>query len=520
LTGRAPSIPVARPMSLKKNIVASYASQIYVTLVGILILPMYLKYMGAEVYGLVGFFTMLQAWFNLLDMGFTPTVARETARFRGGATDAVTYRHLLRALQLVFLLVAMLGGGAMFVFSGTIATGWLNVQTLPLTQVQTALQLMACGVALRWMSGLYRSCISGSERLVWLGGFNALIATLRFVGVLPILMWVGHSSTIFFSYQLLVAIVELAGLGYKARSLFPAAPPGIRLYWAPAKLIGAVKPLLRFSLTIAFTSSVWVLVTQTDKLVLSKLLPLAQYGYFTLAVLAASGVMMVSGPISGALLPRMVRLQAQGDEAGLIKLYRNATQLVAVIAMPTCAMLTFFAEQVLRAWTGDAAAAAQAAPVLRLYALGNGFLAMSAFAYYLQYAKGDLKLHFIGNALYVAILIPALILATLHNGVTGAGYAWLVANAMFFIVWIPRVHHRLVKGLHRRWLIGDVGSSLLTTLLSSTLVYGLMHWPQDRIQLIVWLAVTGIVIVASAASGSALLRQIISKKWRARIARY
>ena len=79
-------------MSLKRNILASYASQIYVTLVGILILPLYLKYMGAEAYGLVGFFTMLQAWFNLLDMGLTPTVARETARFRGGATDALSYR--------------------------------------------------------------------------------------------------------------------------------------------------------------------------------------------------------------------------------------------------------------------------------------------------------------------------------------------------------------------------------------------------------------------------------------------
>ena len=94
--------------------------------------------------------------------------------------------------------------------------------------------------------------------------------------------------------------------------------------------------------------------------------------------LAASGVMM-SGPISGALLPRMARLQAEGDEAGLIGLYRNATQMVAVIAIPACLVLTFFAEQVLWVWTGDTYAATQAAPLLRLYAMGNGFLAMAAF---------------------------------------------------------------------------------------------------------------------------------------------
>ncbi len=64
-------------MSLKKNIIANYASQLYVTGVGILILPLYIKYMGAEAYGLVGFFTMLQAWFAVLDLGLTPTIGRE-----------------------------------------------------------------------------------------------------------------------------------------------------------------------------------------------------------------------------------------------------------------------------------------------------------------------------------------------------------------------------------------------------------------------------------------------------------
>ena len=505
-------------MSLKRNILASYASQIYVTLVGILILPLYLKYMGAEAYGLVGFFTMLQAWFNLLDMGLTPTVARETARFRGGASDALSYRRLLRALQLIFFAVALLGGGAMFVFSGFIATGWLKVQTLPLAQVQLALQLMAVGVALRWMSGLYRGCISGSERLVWLGGFNAFVATLRFVGVLPILIWIGHSPAVFFTYQLLVAVIELAGLAAKAYGLFPAIPPDQSLGWSSASLFKPIKPVLKFSLTIAFTSSVWVLVTQTDKLVLSKLLPLADYGYFTLAVLAASGVMMISGPISGALLPRMARLQAEGDETGLISLYRNATQMVAVIAIPACLVLAFFAEQVLWAWTGDAHAATLAAPVLRLYALGNGFLAMAAFPYYLQFAKGDLKLHLIGNALFVALLIPSLIWATMHYGVIGAGWAWLGGNAVYFLAWVPTVHGRFVKGLHRLWLLRDVGAIAVLTAIGAAFANGLMNWSQSRVDVAIGIAVVGIVLLILASTASSLVREMIGIKWRVHFA--
>ena len=50
------------------------------------------------IFMLVGFFAMLQAWFQVLDMGLTPTMAREAARFNGGAIDAMHLRRLLRVI--------------------------------------------------------------------------------------------------------------------------------------------------------------------------------------------------------------------------------------------------------------------------------------------------------------------------------------------------------------------------------------------------------------------------------------
>jgi O-antigen/teichoic acid export membrane protein len=276
--------------------------------------------------------------------------------------------------------------------------------------------------------------------------------------------------------------------------------------------------MLKFSLSIAFTSSVWVLVTQTDKLLLSKLLPLTDYGYFTLAVLAASGVMMISGPISSALLPRMARLQAQGDEAELISLYRRATQMVAVIAIPACLVLAFFAEQVLWVWTGDAYAAKQAAPVLRLYALGNGFLAIAAFPYYLQFAKGDLKLHLIGSILFILLLVPLLIYATWNYGVTGAGYAWLSANALYFFLWVPRVHNKFLKKLHKQWLINDLGMTVCLTVLATVLVNYFMKWPEERLFVAIGIGLISFVITIISLFGSSWIRRNIYRKFISRLA--
>ena len=499
-------------MGFKKNILANYISQIYVTIIGIVMVPVYLKYMGAEAYGLVGFFSMLQAWFQLLDMGLTPTMARETARFNGGASDALSLRRLLRALEGIFIAIAVLGGGAMVAGAGTIAGSWLKVQQLPLVEVQHAIVLMAVIIALRWTCGLYRGAINGFECLVWLSGFNIAVVTARFVLVIPFFIYVSTTLTDFFYYQVGIALVEVAVLITKTYQLLPKVESRNRIPWQ----WGPLRGVLKFSLSIAFTSSVWVVVTQTDKLVLSKLLSLTDYGYFTLAVLVAGGVRILSGPIGGALLPRLTKLNAQGDNAGLILLYRNATQFVAVIAIPASLVLAFFAEHVLWAWTGDADVARKAAPVLMLYALGNGILALGAFPYSLQFAKGDLKLHLIGNVFFVVVLIPCLVWATMLYGATGAGYAWVGANSLYFFTWVPMVHARFAKGLHSQWFLQDVGAIVLWAVAGVALAHEFAKWSQDRLIVAITLAVVSLTVLAFASVGSTLVRRTIVSRWRAR----
>ena len=487
-------------MSLKKNILANYISQIYVTIIGIVMVPTYLKYMGAEAYGLVGFFSMLQAWFNLLDIGLTPTMARETARFRGGVIDSISFRRLVRALEGIFFAIALLGGGILLLMSEQIATNWLTAKQLPISEVQRSIQIMAIIISFRWMGGLYKGQISGSEQLVWLSRYNIVIATFRFVGVLTVLNYIGTSPTVFFCYQLGVAIIELMGLVIKSYQLLPPVAAGETVAWSLTPL----KPVLKFSLTIAFTSSVWVMVTQTDKLVLSKILPLAEYGYFTLAVLVASGIMIISGPVSGAILPRMAKLEAEKDHIGLIRVYRQSTQLVAVIAGSAAVTVSLFAEPLLWAWTGNKLLAEQAAPVLVLYAIGNGFLAVSAFPYYLQYAKGNLRLHLIGNAGFIVLLIPAIVWSTSHFGGTGAGYAWLSVNVIYFILWVPLVHNKFEPGLNITWF----GRDVLTIGIVATLVgYGLsitMPYISSRLWLAVAIISVGILVMLTSACASSI----------------
>jgi O-antigen/teichoic acid export membrane protein len=240
--------------------------------------------------------------------------------------------------------------------------------------------------------------------------------------------------------------------------------------------------------------------------VLSRILPLAEYGYFTAAVLVASGILILSGPVSTAILPRMAKLEAQGLHAQLIDVYRQGTQLVVVIAGALAATLAVRAEPLLWAWTGNRELAEQASPVLALYAIGNGVLAVSAFPYYLQYAKGNLRLHLIGNAIFVTLLVPLVVWAANRYGGTGAGVVWLATNLLSFALWLPFVHQRFAPQLNRSWYGRDVLTIWLAIAAAAWAMNQLLPDSQARLPQVVEVIVLALVVLLAGATASSVAR--------------
>ena len=94
---------MSRSNPVLRNIIANYASQIYVIVLGLAVVPLYLKYMGIEAYGLVGFFTMLQTWMTIFDFGLGPALGREASKFKAGKVPVETLNLLLRTLEKFFI---------------------------------------------------------------------------------------------------------------------------------------------------------------------------------------------------------------------------------------------------------------------------------------------------------------------------------------------------------------------------------------------------------------------------------
>ena len=461
-------------MSLKKNVLANYLGQGWTALMGLAFVPVYINYLGVEAWGLVGLMAMLQAMLTVLDMGLTPTLSREMARFQAGAHSAQSIRDLLRSLEVIFGAVAIMITGVVWFLAPWLATNWLSATQMPAATVAQAIGMMGLVLAVRMAEQVYLGAIQGLQRQVWLNGAQTSIATLRWGGAVGVLAWVAPSIEAFFLWQGFVSIVSLLIL---VRQTYRWLPPAKR---AARFDIDALMRVRHFAGGMAATTLLAVLLTQMDKLLLSKLVSLEEFGYYTLAASAAGALYFLITPVATAVLPRMTELVAKSEQQMLIDTYHWGSQWLATLLIPAALVMSVFAEPLLLVWTGNLTLARQTAPLLALLALGtlcNGFMHVP---YMTQLAHGWTSFSVRVNIVAVCCIVPAILWAVPRFGAIGAAWAWLGLNAGYVLIGVHFMHRRLLPGEKWRWYGSAVFKPLAVGLMATV---ALRHWvslPQER----------------------------------------
>jgi O-antigen/teichoic acid export membrane protein len=199
-----------------------------------------------------------------------------------------------------------------------------------------------------------------------------------------------------------------------------------------------------------------ILLTQIDKVLLSRLLTLERFGYYTLAATVASALYMVIGPITQAIYPRMVELVSGENQAALVSVYHQAAQLVTVVTAPAAMLLSFFAAGVVYMWSGNADLAQHTAPILSALVIGTFLHGLMWIPYQFQLAHGWTRLTLQVNLVAVAVLVPAIFWIVPRYGAAGAARIWVALNAGYVLVDIQLMHRRLIPREKWRWYLLDV----------------------------------------------------------------
>jgi O-antigen/teichoic acid export membrane protein len=437
-------------MSLKRNLIANYLGQGWTALMSLAFVPVYIKYLGMEAYGLIGLFAVMQAWFSLLDLGLTPTLNREVARYTAGAHSADAIRDLVRTFEVLCWAVAASIAVVLCVASGWIASDWLNAHALRAAEVARAIALMGMVVALRFVEELYRGALLGFQEHVWLNLVSASFATLRGLGAVVLLMRFSPTIQAFFIWQAAVSAATVLVLRWGVLRKLPAT--AMRAAFSAR----ALADVWRFAGGMLLTTILAVLLTQIDKIVLSRVLSLERFGNYMFASTVAGALFQLIGPVAQSYFPRFTELVARGDEKGVAAAYHQGAQLMTIMLVPAGLALVAFGRPLILAWTRSEMVADSASPIVAVLAMGTIFNGWMHIPYMMQLAHGWTSLTVWVNTVAALFLVPAIIIAVRHFGPIGAAWAWFAVNAGYVLIEMHLMHARLLRGEKRAWYLKDV----------------------------------------------------------------
>jgi len=486
---------------IRQNILANIIARGCGVISVYLFVPLYLKFLGIEGYGLVGFYSTLLAVLAFADVGFTATINREMARFTVRRDSAAEMRDLLRTYESAYLCTSSVLAVIIWALAPAIAGHWLRSTVLRPHEMAAAIRLMGVAIAFQLPSGLYIGGLMGLQRQVRANSVQTAWGVFRGLGAVLVLWLFSPTIFAFALWQMISNAIYCLAARLSLWRALPSSPgqsqPHFR--WQ------VFRNTWRYAAGMAGMAVVSTLLTQTDKLAVSKMLSLEMLGYYTLAGTLASVPLMLASPIASAVFPRLTGLVASEDSNGLTRLYHRTCALVAVATIPAGMTVALFAGDLIRVWTGSAIIAQRAGLVASLLLGGQLLQAISVVPFYVALAHGNVTLNLQINIASVLLITPLLIFLIIKYGIVGAGFSWLIINLCTLPPYIYFLHRRFLPGELQKWVLRDVLRPLLAAL--PIILLARLFFPVPSSRLLI-LGLIGLVWSMSAAAAACTIPEL------------
>lgn len=494
----------------KRALVVSIGARAWGAFLAIVAVPLYIKFLGVEAYGLIGFFSSIQALATILDFGLGATLIRELARFGNNPEQKNVVSDMVWTFELSYIAVAVLIGVAVGCLSPLLVQYWVKLNTIDSGSAQEALILGGVALAMQWPAGLYGSGLAGLHKQTQLAITTSLLATFRTLLVVGVLLFVSQTIAGFFWAQVIGAAIQSLVMRVVLWKNMTAKVREKNFHWS------ILKKSFGFAggmTGIAITS---VVLTQMDKVVLSSSLSLKDFGIYALSSTLSMGLYMIISPVFSVIYPRFSALIEKDKNNELIDFYHLSSQTIALFVFPIAAVVVVFSEQVLFVWTGDNEIARQGAWVLSFLVLGTACNGIMNVPYALQLSVGWTSLSFWINVFAVVFLVPSIWFFSSAYGPVGGAAIWGGLN-IFYVIFTPNImHKRLLSDEKFRWYLFDVFIPFVFCFFVVFILNSIEHQGYSRFLLLCFLAMAWFFAFAGALLALPMIRSKVLLYFRSK----
>jgi O-antigen/teichoic acid export membrane protein len=415
---------------LSKNILYNLTGQTLLMVLGFVAVRYVFRRLGADALGIIYFsYTLNTLLTAVLAMGICETTVREvSAHYRSAP---LYIKELINSASLFYWGIYLACSIALYFGSSVLVAKWIHLKTLDQGTAVGVLRVLAISSFLALPRSFYASILRGLERMEFNNFIDVATSALQQFGTIFILIGGGALKVVVFWIAFCYGLSTFAYVVISA-SFFSwgALLPGFSST--------VVRRNLRYASHMAVISLLAVVQTQADKAVLSKLLPIGVFGFYSLAYSGISRGTLITSSTFQAAFPRLSSLFQSGDRAGLLAQYRKLHDLVCFSCLPILAVFPFAARPVFTYLLNSEAAHLLLWP-LTFLSLGfymNGTLSIP-YAFSLAVGKPEITAR---SNLYATLLVlPTTVMLVYFYGLNGAGLSWVSYHIFVYAYAVPRI---------------------------------------------------------------------------------
>jgi O-antigen/teichoic acid export membrane protein len=328
---------------LAKNALLNFLGQAIVAIIAIILVPLIVKGLGYEAYGLLALALVMFGSFSLLELG----LGRSTTKFIAEYLNCRDWEKLSSVFWLSLGIQLSLGilAGVIIARLAPFIAKTINIEADQFADAINTLYILALSAPFVLGSSSLRGTLEGAQRFDLVNYVKIVINISTYL--IPVISIKFHLNvpTIVF---LIFVVRVLASIGYLFSCLYILPPLRKRIFLKNAH----ASSLLSYSGWVAVSNIIVPLLTQIDRYFLATIVSVSAVTFYTVPFEILNGLWIIPGSISGVLFPAFSSLYANKNTDDIVNLYIRPIKYILLTLTPIILIITTFAKDILLLWQG------------------------------------------------------------------------------------------------------------------------------------------------------------------------
>lgn len=410
-----------------RNAGLNLAGRILPAVVGVIAIPVIIRGLGMERYGILSLALVIVTYFVLFDFG----LGDATTKFVAGALGRGDLESLPTLIWTSFAMISVLGfvaGVLMFLAAPLVARDFLKVSPQLQGESVIVFRVMAVAVPFMLLASGVRGTLEAKQRYDLVNAVFIPTSVANYV--IPVLSIAFHVGLVpIVAYLVAVRAVTCVAYFFLSIRLFPEVRR--RVCIEPSKS----RPLLTFGGWLALSNLSWPVLLYMDRLFIGSIVSVAVLPFYTVPSDMVTRLWIIPGSWV-SLFPAFSAVADDRHEE-LAELSARGLKHLALLVGPLAVVCVLLARNILRVWLGDNFAI-HSTLVFQIEAIGV-FVNSLAFVPD-RLLKGIGRVHLIAKLHMAELPVYAVLLYVLVKkwGITGAAVAWsarlLIDAGVLFVI--------------------------------------------------------------------------------------